>query len=624
METLFEKNINFMQTELPYLYTNYTRLEKEFESDKEILCCDTNGYSNLRINGKPVHSIYDKSTNGKIMSLTLKDADFDTIFVFGLGLGYHIEELYENFPDKNKVLYEPDFNAFQELMNVQDLEKLYRKNVVLLLPDSKENVLEAMINLFTSFVVYKTTFTGLPTYMWEYMEDWAHITKGFVDYFSRYTVNLKTLIKYNNIWMVNFFKNLRFFPFEAELDDLMGKFEGVPGIVVSSGPSLKKNMHLVSEIMDKAVVVSAGSSINALDGAGLAPHMMLAVDGTQLMSDEYNAVENKNIIFAHTTSVHYDCIEKYQGPKIHFKVTSDSHLDYFEKITGRKTVPVNTGGSCANVAMDFLVRLGCNPVILIGQDLCFTGNVTHSEGVWDRQEITDEKIKNSSEMFKTKDIDGNDVYTNRVFNAIHKWFESYAKRNANENTGIKIVNATEGGLKIEGAEHISFREAIDKYMNKNLSINERLEELFDESVEKSIDSKDKIKEFLENIVSEMNKLEKLSRSRLEILNKIQRKLGAKNFSTGELRKKMEQLTTKLEKNEAFHYFIWLSSFEVIYNIKNASEKNIEGVSDVSEKLKILYRGLCTQYSQIHQRIRVIKELASETIKELDQLDEWRE
>ncbi|MCX8130702.1 MAG: DUF115 domain-containing protein [Clostridia bacterium] len=624
MENLIQKNLDFLERELPQVYKRYRQLlDKHCKDEVNAEYIGNASHHNILLNGKPAHSIYSPDIDGQIMSIMLNEEDYDTIFVFGIGMGHHINEMCKSFPEKNKIFYEPNFDVFCELLKVQDLEKLYSKNVMFLLSDDRQSIVDSLIHLFTTFVIYKVTFIGLPTYIAEYSEDWTYITKGYVDFFMRYSVNLKTLIKYNNSWMINIFKNLRHYPFESGFDDFKEKFKGVPGIVVSSGPSLKKNMHLLKDILDKAVVVSAGSSINALDASGIIPHIMLAVDGSQLMSDEYNAVKDNSILFAHIMNVHFDCIEKYKGPKLHFKVSSEMSVEYYEKVNSISSTTIGSGGSCANVAMDFLAKLGCNPIVLIGQDLCFTGNVTHSEGVWDRKEITTEVLKSDGPDFiKKKDIFGDDVFTNRVFSTIHKWFEDYIRANETHSTGLKVINATEGGLPIQGAENMSFSEAIRRYCKEDRNIKARLMDIHTQSLCRERENKKNVKHFLDSSQTEFKKIERMSKSRIELLQRIFKRLENGNSEAADLRSKINKITEKMEKNMAYNYLIWLQSFEMIYNIKNAYEIKAKEEKEVAEKLKVLYQGLEMQFNEIHMRIRIIRELVEKTLQELKSLKEW--
>jgi len=54
----------------------------------------------------------------------------------GIGCGYHIEELEKKYPDKNKIVIEPDRNVFLKLLNTRDITHLISsKNILFIISD---------------------------------------------------------------------------------------------------------------------------------------------------------------------------------------------------------------------------------------------------------------------------------------------------------------------------------------------------------------------------------------------------------------------------------------------------------------------------------------------------------
>ena len=156
----------------------------------------------------------------------------------------------------------------------------------------------------------------------------------------------------------------------------------------------------------------------------------------------------------------------------------------FEEFTGKKIVTnkVNSGTekwwnenfenfehldqgmSSAHVAFAFAKAAGCNPIILIGQDLAYTNNKKHSELT--HTEFEGENDTRESDGNMTEDIYGNLVLTDDIYNMFRKWFEIKIM----DNKELVVVDATEGGAKIHGSEIITLREAIDKYCKKEMNI----------------------------------------------------------------------------------------------------------------------------------------------------------
>ena len=77
----------------------------------------------------------------------------------------------------------------------------------------------------------------------------------------------------------------------------------------------------------------------------------------------------------------------------------------------------------------------------MGQDLAFTGNKDHADGV------TQEKMDYFEKSIMVEDIYGNMIPTCRPFAMCREWME---RRIAQPDATMPIYDATEGGAKIKG------------------------------------------------------------------------------------------------------------------------------------------------------------------------------
>jgi hypothetical protein len=114
------------------------------------------------------------------------------------------------------------------------------------------------------------------------------------------------------------------------------------------------------------------------------------------------------------------------------------------------------------MAYKVLEYLGCNPIILIGQDLAFEGDATHAEGTkyGEKQDLAWAK--------DTREVEGNyvpTIRTTRVWEMFRKYYEhDIARFNG------KVINATEGGAKILGTELMTFQDTINQYISKPFGV----------------------------------------------------------------------------------------------------------------------------------------------------------
>ncbi|HIZ88782.1 MAG TPA: DUF115 domain-containing protein [Candidatus Mucispirillum faecigallinarum] len=240
--------------------------------------------------------------------------------------------------------------------------------------------------------------------------------------------------------------------------DLKDVFKGKPGIVVASGPSLNKNIKLLDGLREKAVICAADGSVKILKHHGLAPaHLVTSLERviqTSYLFEGLTEEDVKDSYLAACPVVVPETYANFPGEKI----IVYRNFATFEWLDIKKGI-LDIGPSAGNMAFKVLEYLGCDPIIMIGQDLSVTDDlVTHAEGFHsggDKISINDiiEIEGNYQEKVKTRPF--------------YKQFLLHYERDIATYKGTAI-NATEGGAKIHGTEIMTFQEAIDKYIKDDI------------------------------------------------------------------------------------------------------------------------------------------------------------
>ncbi|QIB27503.1 motility associated factor glycosyltransferase family protein [Caloranaerobacter azorensis] len=146
--------------------------------------------------------------------------------------------------------------------------------------------------------------------------------------------------------------------------------------------------------------------------------------------------------------------------------------------------------------------MGCNPIILIGQDLAYTDGKIHAQNSTYEFDGNNENL--GKDLIEIEDIYGNKVYTSKVWLSFLRWFELYIR----ENPEKEYIDATEGGAKIKGTNIMTLNEAIEKYCTEEINIAERL---------KNIDSSNS--ELVEKITYSLRKLQELKKGLIKVKKK---------------------------------------------------------------------------------------------------------
>lgn len=241
--------------------------------------------------------------------------------------------------------------------------------------------------------------------------------------------------------------------------DLEGIFKGKPGIVVSSGPSLNKNIHLLKDLKEKAVICAADGSVKILKNNNLPPaHLVTSLERviyTARLFEGLTEEDTKDSYLAACPVVVPETYANFPGEKI----IVYRNFATFDWLDIKKGI-LDIGPSAGNMAFKVLEFLGCDPIILIGQDLALTDDLqTHAKGFHygtEQKNLQDDIIElegNCQEKVKT--------------NVWYKQFLLHYERDVASYKGT-VINATEGGAKIHGTQIMTFQEAIDKYIKTNI------------------------------------------------------------------------------------------------------------------------------------------------------------
>lgn len=240
--------------------------------------------------------------------------------------------------------------------------------------------------------------------------------------------------------------------------DLKDVFKGKPGIVVASGPSLDKNVKLLDGLREKAVICAADGSVKILKHHGLAPaHLVTSLERviyTSYLFEGLTEEDVKDSYLAACPVVVPETYANFPGEKI----IVYRNFATFEWLDIKKGI-LDIGPSAGNMAFKVLEYLGCDPIIMIGQDLAITDDlVTHAAGFHYGNNKTEDK--------DVIEIEGN--YQEKVkTKPVYKQFLLHYERDVASYKGTAI-NATEGGAKIHGTKIMTFQEAIDKYIQNNI------------------------------------------------------------------------------------------------------------------------------------------------------------
>ncbi len=468
------------------------------------------------------------------------------VLFLGFGLGYHLAKLcdHKNFHKVKKIyVIEKDLNVLLRGLSTADITKIIETypHLITFFAGVEEADLYAVVhNHFTANYGAKF-FAGALSVI---------PCGGALGHDRSYYIS--SLKSFNNAMfhsitdhgnspedslqgLENTLENLDHIITHPGLDRLEDIFRDKPAIIVASGPSLNKNIEQLKNVGDKALIMACDASLGSLLKQGIKPHVVSSMERTLPLIELYEGLEPykddmKDTYFCNMPIVRREIIDKATvdyGMKQFVAFRNYLHFRWL-KIQRSEVV---FGKSVAHLMYKIAVAMGCNPIILVGQDLAYGDNgETHEAGATAASGQLAEEFKtpNIKEHFAYKDIWVKGNYQEKIrtcgwWQFFRKTYEEYLR----DFRGT-VINATEGGAYIEGTEVMTLKDALAKSLREDLNIHETIDKhLSTFSPEKMISELYTVKDVLEETLDYLDHVVDKCQEGVDIVNEFKEGLEEK-------------------------------------------------------------------------------------------------
>ena len=427
-----------------------------------------------------LHSAYDRPHEMRELFRDVSPAT-QILVLYGFGMGDAIVWAGENLPELERVIViEPSpqlmISALKYPGVVDKLKKVPIVDFVVNKPvkEAAEFMMGRMEQDFHKkygfayHLAHRSLFKG-------YYEEFS---EQVLTYFRRTGVGIRTVEANIFVKTQNILNNLK--AKSVNIDELLRHLKGRPAIMVSAGPSLDKNIHLLEKAKEKAFVIAVGSAIKILYNKGIRPHARAAFSPHPDENTVFDGIADfEDIPLVYSNTLDYLVVKNYNAPKARMVMDSDPITRHLYNMGGISHTLVGSGGTIANVTFDLLCRAGCSQIIFTGQDMCYTDLKLYADGSW-----SDPRIASGGQgLIKEKNIYGEEVFTSAAFAGIRQDFETALARYPQ----LTFWNATEGGLPIAGAPAKPLQEVLDA-IPETFDFDSMLQQVFFQQAEKSSES----------------------------------------------------------------------------------------------------------------------------------------
>ncbi|EAJ8690233.1 motility associated factor glycosyltransferase family protein, partial [Campylobacter coli] len=451
---LFNKNIEALSNIL------LKESLKEIKSSKFELIL---GKDNLDINLKDTSDntfIYENvidELNSMLNTYNDKYLLYPVLYFYGFGNGILFKALLQNKNHQHIVVFEKDIEIIWIMFHILDFSHELQSARLMVLQTSSLD-----IEFFSNFCSSKPFFQFSRIYFLELMshyyerfhEDILGLNKKLAENFKN------SIVSYGNDpldalqGIEQFVYNLPQMITHPSYKELLSKRKGISdtAIIVSTGPSLTKQLPLLKKYASKATIFCADSSYPILAKHDIKPDYVCMLERDEIVAECFNndfGEFDKDILFIVKSVTHPHTIKYLQKNNRAFILVSTYasfiqylKLDYFGYF--------NMGFSVAHMNFLLTIHLKYKNIILIGQDLAYAKDgQTHSQG-FIHANLHNGDYERDLDKFSTTAYGGNGkVQSSEIWTLFRHNFEKDIV-NIKMNYHITTYNCTEGGARIEG------------------------------------------------------------------------------------------------------------------------------------------------------------------------------
>ena len=549
--------------------------------DDELLLCIKKNNTIVKLSSffSPTNEV-----NNVINHLNLKSY-VPVVCLFGLGTGLLAEALLNKLSvDSKLIIYEPegfilnychdsgfDVKCCDEEKKVSDriMRIMNDKRVDIYIEDETKSSFQLVLERHIDY----SELAGLVSLV---HAGYDHLyTKSCLRFFNMLK-DLRIRVETNKNTEFYFMEDYIRFPFRnihlckkmniiSEMRDFIPR--DIPAVIVSAGPSLNKNIDDLHLVKGHFFIVAVDTAVQYLLKRDIKPDIMITVDPEKPMK-YFTDERSFDIPCVFSDNANTEILDKIKG-RLFLLDGKREYLELLLNDVGVKTsVPRGFGGSVATAAFAFLIGIGIKNIILIGQDLAYTGDKSHADGFSDGSQ---------NEISYVEGIDGNAVRSRSDWLNYLKWFENSMIEINKRELDVQVIDATEGGAKIHGTKIMTLKEAVEFFRAENGDLPyynfeeeiTKLPYLFDENGYVNLCKRHKL------IIKKIRDIEKNSYEAYKICNQVIDMIKEDNVTPHYLHKQNKKITEIREMIEKSPVYYIISRYADNFTLHERTRLELE-------------------------------------------------
>ncbi len=394
---------------------------------------------------------------------------YPVLYFYGFGNGILFKALLQNKNHQHIVVFEKDIEIIWIMFHILDFSNELQNARLMILENDKLQA-QDYTELCSSkpfFQFSRIYFLELMSHYYErFHEDVLELNKKLAENFKN------SIVSHGNDpldalqGIEQFVYNLPQMITHPSYKELLSKRKNLSdtAIIVSTGPSLTKQLPLLKKYASKATIFCADSSYPILAKHGIKPDYVCMLERTEITAEFFNhdfGEFDKDIVFVCAGVVHPKAIEYLKGRNRKYLIIPRYlyfpiyiKLKYFDFLYNTPSV--------AHMACYLSLHLNHKNIIFIGQDLAYAENGNSHPDDYQNSANYESQMY---EHILTEAYGGKkEIKTHEVWIFFKQILEAMIIK-----YHITTYNCTEGGARIEGTIEKPFLWACENLLHKDLN-----------------------------------------------------------------------------------------------------------------------------------------------------------
>ncbi|MFG0305941.1 MAG: 6-hydroxymethylpterin diphosphokinase MptE-like protein [Phycisphaerales bacterium JB040] len=431
----------------------------------------------LRHQGRTLASKRRPLSEGERLADTVSIAENAAVCVLGFGAGHHCRVLCERMGTHGVVIcFEPDVSLLREVLSRIDCTPWLSVSRFVLCtePDDRAAIARALEGI-EGVIAMGVKILEHPPSRARLGEDSQRFADRFTDILRATKTQVTTTLLQSERTLRNLLMNIDRYASSAGVDDLEGVASDRPAVLVAAGPSLHAALDLLDDpgLRDRAVIIAVQTVLRPLLARGIRPHFVTTLDYHEISTRFYEGLTEadvEGVTLVADPKVNPAVLGAWPGA---VRLSGSDLLD--DVLAAPRRAALKPGATVAHLSYYLARHLGCDPAILVGQDLAFSDCLYYGPdaaihrtwgpelGEFRTLETLEwERIARHKKMLRqTTDRRGRPIFTDDQLASYLAQFETDFAADAA--LGRAVIDATGGGVPKANTTALSLERALSEH-----------------------------------------------------------------------------------------------------------------------------------------------------------------